>query len=84
MWPGFTSSVKLGDRDRRRGENRSKESNMPAVVDRSICAAHGECIEVCPSDAIKIENNVAVVEDDLCADCGVCEDVCPTEAITIE
>ncbi len=57
---------------------------MTAIVNTEKCSASGECIEVCPSDAIKIENNVAVVEDDLCADCGVCEDVCPTEAITIE
>jgi len=57
---------------------------MTAVVDTSKCEASGQCIDVCPSDAIEIQDNVAVVDADLCADCGVCEDACPTSAITME
>jgi NAD-dependent dihydropyrimidine dehydrogenase PreA subunit len=57
---------------------------MTAIVDAGKCEASGDCIDVCPSDAIVIEDGTAVVDEDLCADCGVCEDACPNQAITIE
>jgi ferredoxin len=57
---------------------------MTAIIDLDKCAASGECIDVCPSEAIEIKDGKAVVDADLCADCGVCEDSCPNEAITIE
>ena len=58
---------------------------MTAIIDLDKCQGSGECVDVCPSEAIVVnDDKKAVVEADLCADCGVCEDVCPTEAITIE
>ena len=58
---------------------------MTAIIDLDKCQGSGECIDVCPSEAITInEDKKAVVDADLCADCGVCEDACPNEAITIE
>ena len=57
---------------------------MAAKVDVTKCNGNGECVEVCPLDAITIENNVAVVDQDTCGDCGACVDVCPNEAITVE
>ena len=57
---------------------------MVAVIDLEKCQGSGECIDVCPSEAIEVKEGKAVVDADLCADCGVCEDVCPNDAITIE
>jgi ferredoxin len=57
---------------------------MTAIIDLEKCQGSGECIDVCPSEAITIEDGKAVVDDDLCADCGVCEEACPNEAVTIE
>lgn len=57
---------------------------MAAKVIAEKCNGNGECIEVCPLDAITIENNVAVVDQETCGDCGACVDVCPTEAISVE
>jgi len=57
---------------------------MAAVVDAEKCKASGECIDVCPTEAITLENNVAVVDEDVCSDCGVCADACPEDAITVE
>lgn len=57
---------------------------MAAKVIVEKCNGNGECVEVCPLDAITIENNVAVVDQDTCGDCGACVDVCPNEAISVE
>jgi NAD-dependent dihydropyrimidine dehydrogenase PreA subunit len=57
---------------------------MTAVVNKDVCKASGDCVEACPTDAIKIENDKAVVDPDLCADCGGCERVCPTKAIKVD
>lgn len=57
---------------------------MPAKVDKETCTGCAACVEICPVEAIKIEDNVAVVDADTCIDCGVCVDSCPTEAISME
>lgn len=57
---------------------------MAATVDSEKCTACGECVEVCPLDAIEVQDEVAVVNEDECSDCGSCVDVCPSEAITVE
>jgi len=57
---------------------------MAATVDTEKCTGCGECVDVCPLDAIEIQNDVAVVDPEECSDCGSCVDVCPTEAITVE
>ncbi len=57
---------------------------MPAKVDPEKCTGCGDCVEECPTDAIKLENEKAVVIEDECVDCGACVDVCPSEAITLD
>lgn len=57
---------------------------MPAVVDVEKCEGCGDCVDVCPTEAITIEDGKAVINEEDCADCGACEPVCPTEAITLE
>lgn len=53
---------------------------MPKV-NESECVSCGACADVCPQDAIVIEN-VAVILQDKCVDCGACVDECPATAIT--
>jgi ferredoxin len=57
---------------------------MAAKVDKGTCTGCAACVEACPVEAIKIEDNIAVVDADTCIDCGACVDVCPTEAISME
>jgi len=57
---------------------------MPAVVDKDRCEGAGDCIDVCPTEAITMQDGKAVVDEDLCGDCGVCEDACPHEAIQMQ
>ncbi|MGB2986375.1 MAG: 4Fe-4S dicluster domain-containing protein [Phycisphaerae bacterium] len=55
---------------------------MAAVVDVEKCTGCGDCVECCPTESIKLENEKAVVNDD-CIDCGACVDECPNEAISV-
>jgi ferredoxin len=57
---------------------------MAAKVDAEKCTACESCIDSCPSEAIKMEEEKAVIDADACVDCGVCVDECPVEAITME
>ncbi|MDR3075214.1 MAG: 4Fe-4S binding protein [Candidatus Methanoplasma sp.] len=44
------------------------------------CVACGACVDVCPQDAITVDD-VAVIDKDKCVDCGACIDECPSDAI---
>ena len=57
---------------------------MAAKVDAEQCTACESCIDACPSEAIKMEEDKAVIDADACVDCGVCVDECPVEAISME
>jgi len=48
------------------------------------CLGYGDCVKVCPSDAICVEDNLARIDPRKCSGCAVCEKVCPTEVIAIE
>ena len=49
----------------------------------SGCLGYGTCVQVCPFDAIRIENGVAVVDKEKCKACGKCIDVCPKHLISL-
>jgi len=55
---------------------------MAVTIDKEKCTACGACVDICPVDAIKIEDK-AVVDEDTCIDCGTCVDECPVEAISL-
>ena len=57
---------------------------MAAVVDKETCTGCGACVEICPVEAIEVQDNIAVVNNDECVDCGSCESECPVEAIKVE
>ena len=56
---------------------------MPAVVDREKCDGCGACVEVCPVEAISM-NDVAEVNAEECVECEQCVDECPNQAISMQ
>jgi ferredoxin len=56
---------------------------MPAKVDEETCTACGACAEVCPVDAITVEDS-AKVDAEACTECGACVEECPVEAIALQ
>jgi len=54
---------------------------MAVKIDKGKCDGCGSCAEVCPVEAITVDD-VAVVDEEECLDCGTCIDECPNEAIT--
>jgi Fe-S-cluster-containing hydrogenase component 2 len=56
---------------------------MPAVVNKDECVGCGACVEVCPQEAITMDD-IAIIDVNECIDCGACVDECPNGAITIK
>lgn len=54
---------------------------MKTVCEKNMCAGCMACVEICPKNAISIEDSIssynAVVNVDECIGCDLCENVCP-------
>jgi NAD-dependent dihydropyrimidine dehydrogenase PreA subunit len=55
---------------------------MAVVVDQEKCTGCGTCEDICPVEAIKVEDVKAVVDDEACVDCGTCIEECSEKAIS--
>ena len=55
---------------------------MKILVDRDRCRGSGECLKVCPQDAISLEDGVAAVDESKCDFDGICIPACPHGAIS--
>jgi heterodisulfide reductase subunit A len=52
-----------------------------AYVIADLCNGCGECVKICPVNAIRMEEGKARVDPFQCVGCGGCVPVCPREAI---
>lgn len=50
-------------------------------VDLEKCTGCGDCLEICPVEAISMDSGRAWIDSETCLDCGACVQVCPVEAI---
>ena len=58
---------------------------MPLKVNSDLCNGCGLCEEICPLDAIRLdENRRPYLKYDECWYCGSCEVDCPRGAIKVE
>lgn len=51
---------------------------------RELCIGCTHCMNICPTEAIRVKNGKAVLIDNRCVDCGFCYRVCPVNAIIVE
>jgi len=55
-----------------------------ATHEPDLCISCGACLEVCPMDALTMDNSDKVIFNQLrCIGCGLCVTVCPTQAVKI-
>ena len=50
----------------------------------SGCLGFGDCVNVCPENAISIKDGIAVVNENACIGCGMCAKECPNNLIVIK
>ncbi len=50
-------------------------------IDQTECLGCGDCVEVCPREAIRLVGSSAKIDRARCDNCGLCLDVCPSGAI---
>lgn len=54
------------------------------IIDEETCTGCGDCVVVCPTGALALQDDLAVVaEAEACNYCGYCEPVCPVGAIAL-
>lgn len=47
------------------------------------CLGYGDCVSVCPNDAIKMVDGVANIDARYCTGCGLCTRACPNSIIAL-
>ena len=47
------------------------------------CTGCGECVTICPVEAVEMSDGVPVVDGEWCIGCGVCATVCPSDAVVL-
>jgi len=55
---------------------------MTVKINKEKCTGCEACADVCPVDAITVDD-VATVDEEECIDCGTCVEECPVEAIEL-
>jgi 2-oxoglutarate ferredoxin oxidoreductase subunit delta len=62
-----------------------ERKSIDVVIDRDWCKGCGICVELCPKQALKLDDYGKAVwaEPDKCIRCGLCELRCPDLAIEL-
>jgi Fe-S-cluster-containing hydrogenase component 2 len=50
-------------------------------IDQEKCKKDGDCVAVCPTEAIEKKDDGTFNVNEGCIDCGACVEACETEAI---
>ncbi|MBN2178894.1 MAG: 4Fe-4S binding protein [Deltaproteobacteria bacterium] len=58
-------------------------SRYRASVEVELCTSCGSCIDICPMEAISMNDDSASVDSELCIGCGLCTGDCPVDAIAL-
>jgi ferredoxin len=64
-------------------EHSGPASTLIAVVNAEECTACGICQQVCPTDAISLDD-IAQIDREKCTGCGQCVAECPQDALLLK
>jgi MinD superfamily P-loop ATPase len=56
---------------------------MIPVIEKESCTGCGACVEVCPPQALFLDDEKIEIQEEFCEECGFCAAECPAEAIRI-
>lgn len=56
---------------------------MAVEIDKKKCTGCEQCIDICPVEAITINDGKVCIDQEDCMECGACVAECPNEAIQI-
>lgn len=59
-------------------------TNYYAEIDPELCTGCGTCVNICPMEAIKLQNDISKIKKKRCIGCGNCVVKCPVEAISLK
>jgi len=57
---------------------------MAVKVDLEKCTGCGTCKDICPVEAIELNNDKVTVNKEECVDCGTSVEECPEGALLLE
>ncbi|MCD6263468.1 4Fe-4S binding protein [Candidatus Bathyarchaeota archaeon] len=60
------------------------EPNKAFLKEPELCDGCGECVNICPAEAISVEGGKAKINEIVCNGCGVCIPTCPTDALDLQ
>jgi len=61
----------------------AQHGGVAPFVNEDNCIGCGECLKVCPANAIFLDSNRAFIDGGLCIGCASCIAACPQEAVDV-
>jgi iron only hydrogenase large subunit-like protein len=62
----------------------NKHFHHALKISDDLCIGCSHCMNVCPTEAIRVRNGKAILYENRCVDCGECFKACPVSAIFID
>lgn len=59
-------------------------SSFIASLKEEECSGCGDCVEMCPMDALALDGDVVALKLERCIGCGLCVSACPTAALRLQ
>ncbi|HPQ54407.1 MAG TPA: 4Fe-4S binding protein [Spirochaetota bacterium] len=54
---------------------------LSITIEREHCTGCMRCVRICPTEALRVRENVVRINEERCINCGRCIEACPEEAI---